>query len=129
MLPFFKKILEKVAGKSVPDLNPTVIKALLPLVEDKTITALFNLPASKIYILTTYTTSFNDLADNLLNLNFFKPLVATNVHSYFSNGTIDIGLCLEKYLELLYTNKIPSRVEHDLLEIAAAYTYLKTLGA
>ena len=128
MLPFFKKILEKVASKKAPKLNQAVTKALLPLVKDPGITGLFNMPASKIYMLTTYTTSFSDLADNLLNLNFFNPIVATNVYAYFNQGTIDIRLHLEKYVELLHTNKISARVEHDLLEVVAAYTYLKDLG-
>ena len=85
---------------------------------------LFN-PTSKIYILNVYHTTFDELLQNLLQKNSNRPLIATNVYSYFKGNNISYKFNrLKKHLE---TNDIDILIQNELTEVLDSILYLKEI--
>lgn len=83
-------------------------------------------PVNRLYILSTYTTSFGDLQDNVLNKQLTRRLVAVNLYAYFKKNK-NIELTLERMIQLLEQgNKFPPAIEHDLYEICDSFEFLRS---
>lgn len=119
------KLLKKIIVKNNTETkdNSTILK-ISNLAYQKDLQQLFYSPVNKLYVLNTYTDSFNDLLTNLANKSFHRPLIAVNIHSYFNNSTDDIQYNLNRIAKYMQTNTINILLENDLLEIVSAFEYL-----
>jgi hypothetical protein len=126
MLNFFKKLLQPRVTVEITAEEELMYK-LLDMVNDEHLNAVFYNPASKLYIVNTYTDDFNDLTGSFYNNNFRRQIIAINIHSYFLNSKVDIKTDLEKLAKCLKTHKPNMLIQHDLDELVNAYQYLKSL--
>lgn len=104
-----------------------LMSKLLEMVHYEKLNDLFYNPASKLFIITTYTSDFNDLADNLYNSSFRRQIIAVNLHAYFLSSKVDIQADLEKIANCLRTHKPNMSIQHDLYQLVETFEYLKSL--
>ena len=82
-------------------------------------------PVNKLYLLNTYSVSFDDLLRNIAYKDFNRKINAVNCYSYFKGSLDGLGLTFERIATMLEQGlKLSSMIEHDLLEILDGYDYL-----
>lgn len=130
MFQLLTKIL-KPKPKLIPEetitYNEDLYNKLSELATYSNLNALFFSSTNKLYIINTYTNSFDDLLYNFFNTNLSRTLLASNIHSYFSNSKTDLQQQLTRLLTSLSTTKLSTYIEHDLYELFHTFEYLKSL--
>lgn len=135
MLRYLKKILEKLVTPVpkispepqviTPPLNATLVQRIQRLLVDENVNALFYDSVAKLYVMTTYTSTFSDLLEILTAPAYSNRTVsANNIFSYFNGGKVDIQYQLTRIADYIESNKVNSYVQHDLNEICETYDYL-----
>jgi hypothetical protein len=127
MHPFFKNLFKprpKIAIKpaSQPAIHSDLIARLTSLTSYEKLNELMYSPSSKIYLINTYSNTFSDLIDNLYTTSYQRSIIAINVHSYFSNSTIDLPTQLTRVVDHLpKVPKLNTLIDHDLHEICSTF--------
>lgn len=120
MLGIIKKLKNKLLVtdkiKLEPKHNTELIELLKELMYFEELEAELRDPVNKMYLLNTYSSSFQELTDNLINRKFERQLIAIDMYSYMKGSLRNLHNNLERLLKLLETTKISSTVEHDLYE-------------
>ncbi len=84
-------------------------------------------PVSKIYVITTYSLTYNELGSMLIDRRYNRKLVAVNLHSYFNGDEPAIATSLVRIAGWLKTNKCTPEATHDLYEITRTVKHLLEL--
>lgn len=124
MRSFLKKLfnpIPKLQPTTTSTLNQELITQLTKLTNYSNLNQLFLSPINKIYVINTYTTSFNDLLSNLYSTTLNRTIIAINLHSYFSNINSDISSQLTKLISHLSKTKLSSYIEHDLYQLCSTF--------
>lgn len=121
MLTLLKKLFTPPPKLKSSTLNEVLISQLTSLVDNFNLNTLFYSPESKLYILNTYTSSFNELTSLITSNTTTRQLSSINIHAYFNSSTVDIRSQLTRLITYLSSNKISSMIEHDLFELCNAY--------
>jgi len=124
MHSFLKKLfnpIPKLQPTTTSTLNQDLIVQLTRLSNYPNLNQLFLSPINKIYVINTYTTSFNDLLSNLYSTSLNRTIIAINLHSYFSNINSDISSQLTKLISHLSKTKLSSYIEHDLFQLCSTF--------
>lgn len=124
MRSFLKKLfnpIPKLQPTTTSTLNQELITQLTKLTNYSNLNQLFLSPINKIYVINTYTTSFNDLLSNLYSISLNRTIIAINLHSYFSNINSDISSQLTKLISHLSKTKLSSYIEHDLFQLCSTF--------
>lgn len=124
MRSFLKKLfnpIPKLQPTTTSTLNQDLIVQLTRLSNYPNLNQLFLSPINKIYVINTYTNSFNDLLSNLYSISLNRTIIAINLHSYFSNINSDISSQLTKLISHLSKTKLSSYIEHDLYQLCSTF--------
>lgn len=124
MRSFLKKLfnpIPKLQPTPSVTLNQDLIAQLTKLTQYPNLNQLFLSPINKIYVINTYTNSFNDLLSNLYSTTLNRSIIAINLHSYFSNMNSDISSQLTKLISHITKTKLSSYIEHDLYQLCSTF--------
>lgn len=128
---FFKSVGDFFKIKN-PKLQPTLdytydmelVAALEEVVQYPDLDKLLKNPVSKIYIINTYSTTYNDLGSMLVDKRYNRKIIAVNLHSYFNGEEGLVGLGLKRVISFLKGNKCTAEAIHDLYEISRTIKHL-----
>lgn len=125
MFKFLKRLLSEPKIITPEIKNEDLITKINEVLSTSNLEEILSNPTSKIYILNVYHTTFDELLQNLLQKNSNRPLIATNVYSYFKGNNISYKFNrLKKHLE---TNDIDILIQNELTEVLDSILYLKEI--
>lgn len=130
MFRLLTKILKpktKLTIDDTPILNEDLHTKLTELTTYPNLNSLFFSSTNKLYIINTYTNTFDDLLYNFFNSNLSRTIIAINIHSYFNNSRTDLQQQLTRLLTSLPATKLSVYIEHDLYELVNTFEYLTSL--
>lgn len=90
-------------------------------------TAILKDPVSKIYVISTYSTSYNDLGTMLTDRRYNRKIIAINLHSYFGGEEELVHSGLTRIKEWMKTSKLTPEAVHDLYELTSTIKHLTEL--
>jgi hypothetical protein len=128
MLTLLKKLFTPLPTLQSSTLNSQLVEQLSILIDNCELNTILYSPENKLYLLNTYTISFNELTSTITSTVSSRQLSSINIHAYFNNSSIDIRMQLSKLITYINLNKINAHTEHDLFEICTAYQDLVTIG-
>ena len=122
------KIVNPVLGNVAEETHDTYLVELLEdILKYPKLTPLLRDPVSKIYVITTYSTSYNDLGTMLIDKRYNRKLMAINLHSYFNGEEDLVPSGLARIVTWMKGNKLTVEASHDLYEIASTIKHLLAL--
>lgn len=138
MVLVFKKLITKLkgVGRYFTVTNPTLpilneylydqelVSQLEEVVKYPDLERLLKDPVSKIYIMSTYSTSYNDLGTMLIDKRYNRKIIAVNLHSYFKGEEHLVTTGLTRIISFIKDNKCTLESIHDLYELSSTIKHL-----
>lgn len=81
-------------------------------------------PVNKIYVISTYSVSYNDLGTMLTDRRYNRKIIAVNLHSYFNGEEGLVVTGLPRIVSFIKTNKCTPEAIHDLYELSSTIKHL-----
>ena len=122
------KVVNPVLGSVTEETHDAnLVELLEDVLKYPKLTQLLRDPVSKIYVITTYSTSYNDLGTMLIDKRYNRKLMAINLHSYFNGEEDLVPSGLARIVTWMKGNKLTAEASHDLYEIASTIKHLLAL--
>lgn len=122
------KVVNPVLGSVAEETHDAnLVELLEDVLKYPKLTQLLRDPVSKIYVITTYSTSYNDLGTMLIDKRYNRKLMAINLHSYFNGEEDLVPSGLARIVTWMKGNRLTTEASHDLYEIASTIKHLLAL--
>lgn len=113
---FFKTLIVKESLIAVEIKNEELARRLNELLYAGDLVGLFTDPVNKMYLMSTYTNSLDDLLSNLLTKGTVRNIIAVDMNTFMKGNVHNVYIIIKRIVPLIEKNKISSPIEHDLYE-------------
>jgi hypothetical protein len=103
-----------------------LVASLKSLLDIEDLEVIISNPEAKLYLLSVYHPSFNELLSNILTKPTNSFLISVNVYSYFRDIN-NLKNSIERLIPIVESNEISFKIQEELTEIVNSFLYLKEL--
>jgi len=131
LVKWLKKCSEifTIKNPTLPDMNEhlydqELVSRLEEVIKYPGLEKLLKDPVNKIYVISTYSVTYNDLGSMLVDRRYNRKIIAVNLHSYFNGEESLIVTGLSRIVSFIKTNKCTPEAIHDLYELSSTIKHL-----
>ena len=121
---FFKSLFVEDTIKRKEEHNVLLCRELRKLLYNTRLEHSLKDPVNKMYLMSMYSSSMNDLLNNLLTRRSISYIIAIDIGSFMKGTDSDIAIILGRIIPLLEKNKVSSIVTHDLFEFITICNFI-----